>query len=68
MASRSATCFRGIPLPAKMTIEVLPANRPFARSSARSPDIDEVYKHVTRLMQETLDSLAAERPLHPVIG
>ena len=31
------------------------------------PDVDEVYDHVVRLMQETLDALAAERRF-PVIG
>ena len=31
------------------------------------PDIDEIYEHVTRTMQETLDSLYAERR-YPVIG
>ena len=31
------------------------------------PDVDEVYDHVTRVMQETLDTLAAERRF-PVIG
>ena len=31
------------------------------------PDLDEVYDHITRLMQETLDALAAERRF-PVIG
>jgi hypothetical protein len=31
------------------------------------PDVDEVYAHVTRSMQEALDALAAERRF-PVIG
>ena len=31
------------------------------------PDIDEVYEHVTGVMQEALDGLAAERR-YPVIG
>jgi hypothetical protein len=31
------------------------------------PDIDEVYDHLIRLMQETLDALASERQL-PVLG
>ena len=30
-------------------------------------DLDEVYDHITRVMQETLDGLAAERRF-PVIG
>jgi hypothetical protein len=29
--------------------------------------VDDVYDHVTRLMQETLDAMAAERRL-PIIG
>ena len=44
-----------LPLPAKITIEVLPPDRPATSSSAPSPDVDEVYDHVTGLMQETLD-------------
>ncbi len=55
-----------IPLPAKMTTEVLPAID-LREEFGPEPDVDEVYKHVTRLMQETLDSLAAERR-YPVIG
>jgi hypothetical protein len=31
------------------------------------PDLNEVYDYVTRVMQETLDTLAAERRF-PVIG
>ena len=31
------------------------------------PDVDEVYDHVLRLMQETLDALASERR-YPVVG
>ena len=31
------------------------------------PDIDEIYDHLIRTMQETLDALASERRL-PVIG
>jgi 1-acyl-sn-glycerol-3-phosphate acyltransferase len=55
-----------LPLPAKITIEALPAidlNREFGAD----PDLDEVYDHLVRLMQETLDALAAERRF-PVIG
>jgi len=33
----------------------------------QQPDLDEVYDHVMRLMQDTLDALAAERRL-PVLG
>ena len=55
-----------LPLPAKITVEALPAidlNREFGAD----PDLDEVYDHLLRLMQETLDALAAERRF-PVIG
>ena len=55
-----------LPLPAKITVEALPAidlNREFGAD----PDLDEVYDHLVRLMQETLDALAAERRF-PVIG
>ncbi|MEO8688698.1 MAG: lysophospholipid acyltransferase family protein [Solirubrobacteraceae bacterium] len=55
-----------LPLPAKITIEALPAidlNREFGAD----PDLDEVYDHLVRLMQETLDALAAERRF-PVLG
>jgi 1-acyl-sn-glycerol-3-phosphate acyltransferase len=55
-----------IPLPAKITTEVLPPI--YAREQfGPDPDPDEVYAHVTRVMQETLDALAAERRL-PVLG
>jgi 1-acyl-sn-glycerol-3-phosphate acyltransferase len=55
-----------IPLPAKITIETLPPIR-LREEFGEDPDVDEVYDHVTRLMQETLDALAAERRL-PIIG
>jgi 1-acyl-sn-glycerol-3-phosphate acyltransferase len=55
-----------IPLPAKITIEVLPPID-LEREFGPEPDIDEVYAHVTAQMQEALDGLAAERRL-PVIG
>ena len=55
-----------IPLPAKITVEVLPAID-FKEQFGPEPDVDEVYDHVTRTMQETLDALAAERRL-PIIG
>ncbi len=55
-----------IPLPAKITIEVLPAID-LREEFGPDPDIDEVYDHVIRLMQETLDALAAERRL-PLLG
>ncbi|MEA2307630.1 MAG: hypothetical protein QOH43_4910 [Solirubrobacteraceae bacterium] len=55
-----------IPLPAKITTEVLPAIH-LRREFGNDPDVQEVYDHLMRLMQETLDALAAERRL-PVIG
>ena len=55
-----------IPLPAKLTIETLPPIDLEAEFGP-DPDLDEIYDHVIRLMQETLDALAAERRL-PVIG
>jgi 1-acyl-sn-glycerol-3-phosphate acyltransferase len=55
-----------VPLPAKLTIEVLPPIH-LREQFGPDPDVDEVYEHVTRTMQETLDSLYAERR-YPVIG
>ena len=55
-----------VPLPAKITIEVLPAIDLREQFGAQ-PDVDEVYDHVMTTMQETLDALAAERRL-PIIG
>jgi 1-acyl-sn-glycerol-3-phosphate acyltransferase len=55
-----------LPLPAKITIETLPAIDLRAEFGP-DPDVDEIYDHVQRLMQETLDALAAERRL-PVLG
>jgi len=55
-----------IPLPAKITIEALPPVH-LREEFGPDPDIDEIYDHVLRLMQETLDALAAERTL-PVLG
>ena len=55
-----------IPLPAKITIETLPAID-LREQFGPDPDLDEVYDHVVRVMQETLDALAAERRL-PVFG
>jgi 1-acyl-sn-glycerol-3-phosphate acyltransferase len=58
-----------LPLPAKITIETLPPIH--VRDEFAAPDgevdVDEVYEHVERLMQETLAALAEERRL-PVIG
>ena len=55
-----------IPLPAKITIEVL-APIDLTDQFGAEPDLDEVYDHLHRVMQEALDSLAAERRF-PVIG
>jgi 1-acyl-sn-glycerol-3-phosphate acyltransferase len=55
-----------IPLPAKITIETLPAIDVRAEFGSE-PDVDEVYDHLIRLMQDTLDALASERRL-PVLG
>jgi 1-acyl-sn-glycerol-3-phosphate acyltransferase len=55
-----------LPLPAKITVEALPAID-LSREFGADPDLDEVYDHLVRLMQETLDALAAERRF-PVIG
>jgi 1-acyl-sn-glycerol-3-phosphate acyltransferase len=55
-----------IPLPAKITIEALP---PIDLHSefGPDPDPDEIYDHLIRVMQDTLDALASERRL-PVLG
>ena len=55
-----------IPLPAKITVETLP---PIDLRSefGPQPDLDEVYDHIVRIMQDTLDALAAERRL-PILG
>ncbi len=55
-----------IPLPAKITIETLPPIDLKAEFGP-DPDVDEIYDHLIRLMQDTLDALAEERRL-PVIG
>jgi 1-acyl-sn-glycerol-3-phosphate acyltransferase len=55
-----------IPLPAKITIETLPAID-LHDEFGPDPDVDEVYDHVIRTMQDTLDALASERRL-PVLG
>ena len=55
-----------IPLPAKITVEVL-APIDIRDQFGDEPDVDDVYDHVTTLMQETLDTLAAERR-YPLIG
>jgi 1-acyl-sn-glycerol-3-phosphate acyltransferase len=55
-----------IPLPAKITIETLPAID-LHQEFGPDPDVDEIYDHLIRLMQNTLDALASERRL-PVLG
>jgi 1-acyl-sn-glycerol-3-phosphate acyltransferase len=55
-----------VPLPAKITVEVLPAIH-LREQFGPEPDVDEVYDHVIATMQETLDALAAERRL-PILG
>ncbi len=55
-----------IPLPAKITVEVLPPIH-LREQFGEDPDVDEVYDHVTGLMQDTLDALAGERRL-PIVG
>jgi 1-acyl-sn-glycerol-3-phosphate acyltransferase len=58
--------FGHLPLPAKLTVEVLPPID-LEEQFGPDPDVDEIYEHVTRTMQETLDALYAERRF-PVIG
>ncbi len=58
--------FGHIPLPAKITMEVLPAIH-LREEFGPEPYLDDVYDHVTRAMQDTLDALAAERQL-PILG
>ncbi len=58
--------FGHIPLPAKITMEVLPPIEVKERFG-RNPDLDEVYDHITGQMQAKLDALAAERRL-PILG
>jgi 1-acyl-sn-glycerol-3-phosphate acyltransferase len=55
-----------IPLPAKLTIEVLPPID-IREEFGPDPDPQEVRKHIERQMQDTLDALAAERR-YPVLG
>jgi 1-acyl-sn-glycerol-3-phosphate acyltransferase len=55
-----------LPLPAKITIETLPAID-LRADFGPDPVVDEIYDHLQRLMQDTLDALAAERRF-PVLG
>ena len=58
--------FGHIPLPAKITIQVLP-KIDLEQRYGEDPDIDEIYDDVIWRMQDVLDSLSAERRL-PVLG
>ncbi len=55
-----------IPLPAKITIEALPPID-LREEFGEDLDLDEVYEHIVRQMQDTLDALASERRF-PLIG
>jgi 1-acyl-sn-glycerol-3-phosphate acyltransferase len=55
-----------IPLPAKITIEVLPPID-LKKRFGPDPDYDEVYDGITGQMQETLSELQDERSL-PIVG
>jgi 1-acyl-sn-glycerol-3-phosphate acyltransferase len=55
-----------LPLPAKITVEVLPA-MDLREDFGEQPDPDEVYERLTGTMQEALDRLSEERRL-PLIG
>ncbi|HZE05668.1 MAG TPA: 1-acyl-sn-glycerol-3-phosphate acyltransferase [Solirubrobacteraceae bacterium] len=55
-----------VPLPAKITIQVLAPIDLRERLGPR-PSLDNAYDHVIRVMQQGLDDLAAERRL-PIIG
>lgn len=58
--------FGHIPLPAKITIQVMP-EIDLRRRYGVDPDVDAIYDDVIRRMQDVLDSLSEERRL-PVIG
>jgi 1-acyl-sn-glycerol-3-phosphate acyltransferase len=55
-----------VPLPAKITVEVLPPIE-LRERFGRNPDLDEVYDYVTAEIQAKLDELQAERRL-PILG
>ena len=54
------------PLPAKITLEVLPPID-VAERFGPDADLDEAYEEITSEMQQTLDELSAERTL-PLVG
>jgi len=58
--------FGHLPLPAKITVQVMEPIDLRERYGS-DPDIDDVYEDVTRLMQDQLTELAAERRL-PILG
>jgi 1-acyl-sn-glycerol-3-phosphate acyltransferase len=58
--------FGHLPLPAKITIQVLP-KIDLRERYGDDPDFDQIYDDVLRGMQDVLDSLSEERRL-PVIG
>ena len=54
------------PLPAKITVEAMePID--LRERFGEDPDVDEVYEHVTGVMQGKLDELSGERRL-PLVG
>jgi hypothetical protein len=55
-----------LPLPAKITIQVMPPVDLKERFGAK-PDPEEVYEELTGDMQDTLDELSEERTL-PLVG
>jgi 1-acyl-sn-glycerol-3-phosphate acyltransferase len=58
--------FGHIPLPAKITIQVMP-KIDLRERYGDDPNVEEIYDDVIRCMQDVLDSLSEERRL-PVIG
>ena len=55
-----------VPMPAKITVRVLPPIDLKRRLGAK-PDIGDGYQMVTETMQEALDQLSDERTL-PIVG
>ena len=58
--------FGHIPLPAKITIQVMP-EIDLRKRYGEDPDVEEIYDDVVRRMQDVLDALSEERRF-PVIG
>ena len=66
----SSAALPGIPLPAKITIRMLPPMRwsSYPKRAADDPKVvRRCYREITGLMQATLTALAAERP-YPVLS